>query len=159
TFLVLMRKAGSISPRDRVGPWLYGVAYRTALEARTIRARRKHKEAQAPVRTETAPPESHGELRAELDRQLCGLPDKYRLPVLRCDLEGKTQQEAARQLGWPEGTVSGRLFRARQLLAKRLAHHGVALSAATLTAVLSEQVWSAPVPAPLAAAAAETAET
>jgi RNA polymerase sigma factor (sigma-70 family) len=156
TFLVLVRKGGGVWPRDRVGRWLYGVAYRTALEARTTRARRRVKEAQAPVPAAENEDAARQELRGELDQQLSRLPEKYRLPVLLCDLQGKTQQEAARQLGWPEGTVSGRLFRARQLLAERLKKQGIAVSVATLPLLLSQQVCAA-VPADLASATVKAA--
>src|SRR5262249_26019760 len=127
TFLVLARKAASIVARDTVGNWLYGVAYRTAHKARVAAARRRLKERQM-SRPEALDEDVWRELRPVLDQELNRLPEKYREPVILCDLEGQTRKEAARRLGWPEGTLSGRLSRARVLLAKRLARHGLTLS-------------------------------
>src|SRR5437588_7541541 len=95
TFLVLVRKAGSVRPRDAVGNWLYGVAYRTALEARGKLARRRAKERQvvAIPQSEVKPDDLWRDLRPLLDRELSRLPDKYRLPVVLCDLEGRSRQE------------------------------------------------------------------
>jgi RNA polymerase sigma factor (sigma-70 family) len=148
TFLVLVRKAASVVPREVVANWLYGVAYRTALKARATAARRKGRERQV---TEMPEPEAVrqdlcGDLQPLLDEELSRLPDKYRAVLVLCDLEGKTRKEAARQLGVPEGTVAGRLARARALLAKRLAQRGVTLSGAALAAVLSQEA-AAGVPA------------
>ena len=112
TFLILVRRGDSVRPRGRVGAWLHGVAYRTALEARRAAAKRRLKEAKAAPRIE-APVDVWEELRPALDRELARLPAKYRVPLLACDLEGKTRKEAAAQLGWPEGTVASRLSRAR----------------------------------------------
>ena len=56
-----------------------------------------------------ASPEDRFDLQPFLDQELCRLPDKYRIPIVLCDLEGKTQKEAARQMGVPEGTLSARL--------------------------------------------------
>jgi RNA polymerase sigma factor (sigma-70 family) len=117
TFVVLLRKAISILPRDRVGNWLYGVAYRTSLKAKAMRTKRRQKELHAhrPERDKT-----WQELQPLLDREVNRLPDKYREPVILCHLQGKTRHEAARVLGWPEGTVATRLAAARRILARRL---------------------------------------
>jgi RNA polymerase sigma factor (sigma-70 family) len=135
TFLVLVRRAASVLPREMVGNWLYGVAYRTALEAKTAAAKRRVKE--RAMRPKAAFEEdAWAELKPVLDFELSRLPDKYRVPIVLCDLEGKTRKEAARQLGWPEGTVAGRLARARVLLANRLTKRGLALSTAAVPATL-----------------------
>ncbi len=149
TFLVLIRKAASIVPREMVANWLYGVARQTALKARAMAARRKKRERQVTEMPQPAAGEpDHGhDLQPLLDRELSRLPDKYRSVVVLCDLESKTRKEAARQLGVPEGTVAGRLARARARLAKRFARYGLAVSGGTLTAALSPSAASASVPA------------
>jgi RNA polymerase sigma factor (sigma-70 family) len=130
TFLLLVRKATSIVPREMLGNWLYGVAYRTALKARAMAALRQAKERRASIlRPEAYEDEVRTDLRPLLDRELSRLPDKYRAPLILCDLEDRPRREAAQQLGWSEGTLSGRLARARALLGKRLARHGLALAA------------------------------
>jgi RNA polymerase sigma factor (sigma-70 family) len=152
TFLVLLRKGASVVPRELVGNWLYGVAYRTALKAKTAAAKRRAKERQVRdmPRPAAAATDLWGELQPVLDRELNRLPDKYRMPVVLCDLQGKGRKEVARQLGWPEGTLSGRLARARALLARRLAPHAPALSAGALAALVTQHA-SAQVPPPLLA--------
>src|SRR5205085_11493512 len=94
-----------------------------------------------------------------LDRELSRLPDKYRAPVVLCDLEGRTRRDVARQLGLPAGTRSGRLTTARGMLARRLARHGRPLSGAALAAALSPGVASAGVPPALAASTVQAAAT
>ena len=138
TFLVLVRKAAALTGRATVGNWLYGVAYHTALKARAANARRRLKERQGgEMRRQEVPPEQvWNELRPLLDQELSRLPDKYREAVVLCDLEGKTRKEAARQLGWPPGTLACRLARARVLLARRLTARGLALSGGALAAAL-----------------------
>jgi RNA polymerase sigma factor (sigma-70 family) len=151
TFIVLVRRAGSIWPRDMVGNWLYGVAYRTALKAKGAASKRKAREKQVdemPVK-EVHDENVWSDLKPLLDRELSRLGDKYRVPVVLCDLEGKSQREAARQLGWPEGTLMTRLARARALLAKRLTKQGIVLSAGGLALALSQHAASACAPAPL----------
>jgi RNA polymerase sigma factor (sigma-70 family) len=148
TFLVLVRKAASIVPREMVGNWLYGVARQTALKARATAAARKERERQVAEMPEPAVTEHDRwlDLQPLLDDELSRLPDKYRCVIVLCDLGGKTRKEAARQLGVPEGTVAGWLARARARLAKRLARHGLAVSGGALAAMLSPNVASAAVP-------------
>jgi RNA polymerase sigma factor (sigma-70 family) len=140
TFLVLARKAAAVRPRSMLANWLYGVAHRTALEARRAAAMRRAKERRAAAMAERAyiPNDPSEDLRALLDQELASLPDKYRAPVVLCDLEGLTRKEAARRLGWSEGTLSGRLFRARALLAGRLAGRGLTVCGGALAGLLSE---------------------
>jgi RNA polymerase sigma factor (sigma-70 family) len=159
TFLVLARKASSINPRQRLAAWLHGVAYRTALKARAMRAKRRVRERQAPQmpEPEAAQPEHRHDLQPLLDQELSRLPEIYRLPILLCDLEGKTIREAVQQLGWPQGTVAGRLVRGRKLLAKRLLQRGMVLSSGLLAGVLSENAASASVPPSLANATVKAA--
>jgi RNA polymerase sigma-70 factor (ECF subfamily) len=147
TFLVLARKAPSIARRDSVGSWLYGVAYRTALKARTSAARRRDRERQARdmARSDPLAEVAWRDLRPLLDDELKRLPDKYRDPVVLCYLEGKTNEEAARLLGWTKGTVSGRLSRARDLLRSRLSRRGLAFSTGVLVAALSDNAAKASV--------------
>jgi RNA polymerase sigma factor (sigma-70 family) len=150
TFLVLVRKAQSVVPRALVGNWLYGVAHSTALKAKAMNRKRraKEREAAAMPRPET-PNEAWPQLRAVLDEELRRLPDKYRVPIVLCDLEGKPVKEAARQLGWPQGTVASRLSRGRARLAQRLARRGLAVSGGALAAWLARGAASACVPGPV----------
>jgi RNA polymerase sigma factor (sigma-70 family) len=151
TFLVLVRKAASVVPRERVANWLYGVAHQTALQARRTAARRGAREKQVTDMPEPAVVEQDlwPDLRPLLDQELSRLPDAYREVVVLSDLEGKTRKEVARQLGLLEGTVGSRLARARTMLAKRLARPGLAVSGGALAAVLSQKVASAGVPSPV----------
>jgi RNA polymerase sigma factor (sigma-70 family) len=158
TFLVLVRKAASLRPLTPVGNWLYGVAYRTALKARAKAARRRAKEQVVKERQPPAalPDSAWHEVQPLLDLELSRLPEKYRVPVVLCDLEGKTRKEAAGQLRLPEGTVSSRLATARRMLAQRLTRRGITLTGGALAATLSESAAVA-VPAALADATVEAA--
>jgi RNA polymerase sigma factor (sigma-70 family) len=144
TFLTLVRKARSIGKRQAVAGWLYKVAYRIALEAKTLASKRRVHEKQEMGTLEAIAQEPATEstiwrdLRTVLDEEVSRLPEKYRTPVILCYLEGKTYEEAARELGCPRGTVSIRLMRARELLRPRLARRGLALSGGMLATVLSE---------------------
>jgi RNA polymerase sigma factor (sigma-70 family) len=159
TFLVLMHKAGSITRPELVGNWLYGVAYHTARNARVSATRRRLREREVGEmgRPQPVTDEAAGrELRAILDEELSALPEKYRVPVVLCELHGKGRREVARHLGCAEGTLSSRLARARQLLRRRLARRGAGLSAGALAATLSRDAASAAVPATLSAATVQT---
>jgi RNA polymerase sigma factor (sigma-70 family) len=140
-FLVLVRKAASIAARERLGGWLHGVAYRTALEARAGIARRRRKERRLEVipQPEVRAEPYCGELLAVLDRELGRLPDKYRVPVILCELEGRSRKDVARQLGIPEGTLSSRLAYARKQLAAWLSCRGVAFSGGAMVLLLSRE--------------------
>ena len=149
TFLVLARKAGSIRKPELLANWLYGVAYRTSLKAKSTAAKRQARERQvvnmtAAVREEN----SLDDLQLLLDEELSRLPDKYRLPIVLCGLEGKTNEEAARQLGCPRETIATRLARGRERLRLRLTRRGLALSALVLAGEWSAS-FAAPVSVPL----------
>jgi RNA polymerase sigma factor (sigma-70 family) len=152
TFLVLARKAESVVPREMVANWLYGVARQTARKARALVARRGARERQVTPMPElpTRDADLWHDLLPVLDEEVSRLPSKYRGVLVLCDLEGRTRGEAARTLHWPEGTVAGRLARARELLAKRLTRRGVALTGAALACLLWQNTASAQMPATVA---------
>ncbi len=148
TFLLLVRKAGSLRQPELLGHWLYGVAYRTALKAKSLAFRR--------AATACLPPDMAGpasddllwrDLRPILDDAINGLPAKYRVPFVLCHLQGLTNAQAARQLGCPEGTVATRLSRARQRLRGRLAKHGLGVAAGALAVGLGSKSAAATLPA------------
>ncbi len=159
TFLVLARRAASVLIREKLGHWLYGVAYQTAMKARVMRAKRRAREIQVAELPETivSPYNLKADLDASLGRELGRLPEKYRIPVFLCELEGKTHREAAEQLGWPIGTVSSRLARARAMLARRLSQRGVPLSMGSLAVLLAEESASASMPTRLIGLTAQAA--
>jgi RNA polymerase sigma factor (sigma-70 family) len=151
TFLVLVRKATSIIPRTQVGNWLHGVAHKTALKAKAMNRRRRVKERQAgAARGRNAVDDRWESLLRILDGELSALPEKYRAPIVLCDLEGLSYREAAARLSCPLGTLSGRLTRARALLARRVARRGVPATTAALAALLTRDA-SASVPPSLTA--------
>jgi RNA polymerase sigma factor (sigma-70 family) len=151
-FIVLARRAGALASRPSVAAWLHEVARRVALKARTAAAERKNRE-RAAAKSEVRPEHAVDERLELLDEELARLPEKYRLPLVLCDIEGLTRSAAAERMGCPEGTVAGRLARARALLAQRLLRRAAApagvltgtlaappaaLVAATLDAVLNK---------------------
>jgi RNA polymerase sigma factor (sigma-70 family) len=156
TFLVLVRRARSLTSRAVLGDWLHGVARRTALNALRAAAQRRAKE-QSMARTESIAEKAANDLLPILDEELARLPEKYRLPIVLCELEGQPRRQAAERLGWPEGTVAGRLARARQLLAKRLTQRGVTLSTGAIAAALAPGAAQASVPAEILSVTVKTA--
>jgi RNA polymerase sigma factor (sigma-70 family) len=132
TFLVLVRKAGSVRAADSLAPWLFGVARRVATKARSAALRRKSRETSVGTVPEGVSVDDVEILDARpiLFEELDRLPEKYRSPVILCHLEGLSHEEAAQRLRWPPGTVAGRLSRARGLLRTRLARRGLGVSSA-----------------------------
>jgi zinc protease len=146
TFLILVKKADSIRDREALGTWLYGVARRVAVRAR-VNARRRQSRERSDVEAVAIekPREHHAEaleLRALLDDELERLPSRYRGPLVLCDLEGQTHEEAAAQLRCPVGTVKSRLSRGRERLRARLLRRGV-VPAGALTSFLAAETASA----------------
>jgi RNA polymerase sigma factor (sigma-70 family) len=136
TFLVLATRAATVSRHGSVGNWLFGVARRTALQARRAAMRRRAREARVMPR-QPSDADPWDDLREALDLELGRLPDKYRAPVVLVDLEGRPRKEAARHLGLRESTLASRLATARQMLARRLSRHGLPLAGATLAVLLA----------------------
>jgi polysaccharide export outer membrane protein len=152
TFLVLVRRADPLESPELLGNWLYGVAYRIARKARAQAARRRQQERQAAAVAATPEPLTDlawRELRDRLDDELNRLPEKYRLPLILCYLQGLTNEEAARRLGWPSGSMSYRLARGRELLRRRLLGRHGAAPADFLILVLALAPAPATLPAPL----------
>lgn len=137
TFLVLAKRGRQMETWPSVAGWLVQVARRTALQARAKSGRRARHEQQAAAMTPTSmtaePAEvvSQREFSRLLDAELARLPSKYRTPLVLCHLEGQTKEETARQLGWPVGSVSGRLARGKKLLQARLLRRGIVPALAT----------------------------
>jgi RNA polymerase sigma factor (sigma-70 family) len=139
TFLVLIRRYGTLRVDESLAPWLHRVASRVAMRSQIDSTRRRRHEQQAAASRgescESGEPQDRGPiLHAEIDR----LPARYRGPVVLCDLEGLTHEQAARQLGCPVGTVKSRLARARERLRTRLTRRGI-VPAGGLGALLAEQ--------------------
>jgi RNA polymerase sigma factor (sigma-70 family) len=155
TFLVLVRKAGTVRNLSSVASWLYGVAHRVSSRAKVEAARRRAHERRAATRTlelrlDTVDEALAGSLAGHpaVDEEIRRLPEKYRAPVVLCYLEGLTQEQAAEQLGWPSGTVRGRLSRARELLRDRLARRGLLASAGAVASGIAHRDASAAVVPP-----------
>jgi RNA polymerase sigma factor (sigma-70 family) len=132
TFLVLARKAPAIRGRESLAAWLHSVAVRMALRAQKSRLRY----CTLQISAETAhAPDPLDELSAReflkiIDEELDSLPEKYRLPIILCHLEGLTQEETVQRLGLCPGTLKGRLERRRKQLRARLQRRGLSLGSA-----------------------------
>jgi RNA polymerase sigma factor (sigma-70 family) len=152
TFLILARKASSIARRESICSWIYRVAFRVAIRARSARARQVMSDTNLPdvPAAEETPAWVWRDLRPILDEEVNRLPEKYRLPFILCYLEGKTNAQAAAALNCPPGTVMSRLAWARERLRSRLALRGVALSTGILATVLTQHATASAPPAVLA---------
>ncbi|WP_010583828.1 RNA polymerase sigma factor [Schlesneria paludicola] len=163
TFLSLAQYAAQISQPALLVSWLHRVARHAALKVRTAASKRPRiepsGELEMDIAVECSPdsPTLWADVSPVLDEELARLSDPLRCVVILCDIEGKTRKDAARQLNWPEATVSSRLMKARSLLADRLTRRGVALSAVTLAVLLTQNAAAAAVPGPLVAATLTTA--
>ncbi len=155
TFLVLVRKAGSLGKPDALGNWLYGVAYRTSLKIKGCLSR-LHLREQAlihePCAADGLDATSLLEMRSVLDQELLRLPERYRSAIVLCYLQGKTHEQAARELGCPRETISTRVMRGRERLRRRLVDRGICLSAGLLAVGLAESMARGSVPASLVGA-------
>jgi RNA polymerase sigma factor (sigma-70 family) len=149
TFLILARKAVSIRRPEAVAGWLCEVAHRVAVKAQSAAAGRRDRERKAvqPMPASSALDLTLRDLQRTLHEELQQLPEKFRLPLVLCYLEGRSQDEAASQLGWTKGTLRGRLKRGRDQLRRRLVRRGVALAEALCAAELF--LRTAPAPAAL----------
>jgi RNA polymerase sigma factor (sigma-70 family) len=156
TFLVLIRKARGLWVRESLGPWLHQVAARTARGARSAAARRRHDRLAASARPEVHVMRDDEPVRI-VHEEIERLPERYRAPVVLCDLEGRTNEQAARHLGWPVGTVKSRLARARQRLRDRLIRRGLDPGAAVLSLPAIGERLGTRVPAALADATVRAA--
>jgi RNA polymerase sigma factor (sigma-70 family) len=151
TFLVLVRRAGSLWVRESLGAWLYAVAYRTASCARIAAARRRKHERKASEYAATSSRfEGGDDLREILHDELNRLPERFRAAVMLCLVEGLTHEQAARRLGWPLGTVESRLARGRARLRARLTRRGLVPTISTIAAAFAVNPAQSAVPANLA---------
>jgi RNA polymerase sigma factor (sigma-70 family) len=150
TFLVLARQAATVRKQSSVGSWLYGVASRLSWQLRKRLARRST-EALGDRVDASGQPEPHQEVSLRealtiLDEEVAQLPEKYRGPIVLCHLQGKTTEEAARELGSAVGTLRTRLVRARELLQGRLRRRGIAAPAVAITVLAAAEIAGAAVP-------------
>jgi RNA polymerase sigma factor (sigma-70 family) len=159
TFAILVQKAASLSRPERLAGWLFQVAYKTARRARSLQLRlQARREPLTEVAVEAPIAEVvWRELRTMIDEELDRLPEKLRLPVVYCFLQGRSKRAAARLLGWPEGTFSCRLQQARERLRARLVSRGVTLSAGALSLALIHDAAAASAPSLLIAATIRSA--
>jgi RNA polymerase sigma factor (sigma-70 family) len=127
TFLVFLRRAGSIRKRESLASWLFGVAMRVARRARyAVIVRRFHERRAAELgASRVKPTDGRSECRTTLHEEIARLPDRYREPIVLCHLEGLSTAAAAQRLGCAQGTILSRLARGRETLRRRLAQRGL----------------------------------
>jgi RNA polymerase sigma factor (sigma-70 family) len=150
--LILAREAASLRRFGAVGAWIHGVAYHTALRVRERMARqRQREERHTPPKSHDSPDEGilRDDVQAVLYEELHRLPEKLRIPLVLCNLMGRTQEEVARELGLHRTALSKRLRRAYSQLRQRLLARGIALSLILLASLLHEEGKAGSVPAEL----------
>jgi RNA polymerase sigma factor (sigma-70 family) len=158
TFLVLVKKSRALWVRGSLGPWLHKVARRAAGRARATAARRQALERRAAGgRDETGHDTGLAELLAILHEEVDRLPARYRVPIVLCDLEGRSHEDAARHLACPEGTIKSRLARGRERLRGQLIRRGLAPVAALSVVGSGEATEAALVPETLVEATLQNA--
>ena len=143
TFLILVRKAGSVRVEDSLGRWLHGVGVRVALRAKAVEARRRGGDLSGLEPSVPALEPDLDGLRSAIDEEVDRLPSSYRSVVVLCHLEGLTRERAASRLGCPVGTVNSRLSRAGELLRSRLTRRGLAPASGALAAWLASSEGTA----------------
>jgi len=143
TFLLLVQKSATIRRPERLASWLFGVAYRVATRIRTKAGKQESLRMQAleALVEDNTIDVAQRELECVLDEELHRLPESHRLPLILCYLEGKTHVEAARDLGWPSGSMSSRLTQARAKLRRRLARRGLTFASALFGLLLGNRTW------------------
>ncbi len=159
TFLVLARKAGSVRAGDALGGWLHRVAYRIAVQARREVKQRRRRESEIPAMeiSVTTGPGLDIDLRLMLHEAIERLPERERLPVVLCDLEGLTYEQAAVRLRWTVPTLCYRLAQARKRLRHRLIRCGVTATSLGMVMASTRETATAAVPASWARAAVAAA--
>jgi RNA polymerase sigma-70 factor (ECF subfamily) len=158
TFLLMAQRLRTLRKRDSLASWLHGVARRIALKARGRSAAQHRHEANARIPQKVVVEDTPWrDLRAVLDEELEQLPEKWRLPLVLCYLEGQTQDEAAARAGWSKNTLRRRLEEAREALGRRLKQRGVLLSGALASVLVSECATSGAASAALVNATVEAA--
>ena len=140
-FIVLMRRAKDVRPAE-LSRWLHSVAVKICVKARALTVRRQW----LPLTFDIAARSSDNELSLILDEELSLLPSKYRSAMIECDIMERSRSDAAKVLGWPEGTVATRLAKARQLLADKLRQRGVTLTVTALSVGLGSRLSAMPTP-------------
>ena len=159
TFLVLLRRAGSIRKRDSLASWLFGVAMRVARQARYAAIARRFHERHAGERAAALAQagDENSDSLAVLHEEIARLPDRYREPIVLCHLEGLSTAAAAQRLGCPQGTILSRLARGRERLRQKLSQQGEVESAGALLATWLRPESAAALPAALVTSTVQAA--
>ena len=146
TFLILVKKARGLWVRDSLGPWLHQVAFRAATSLKSSAARRRRLENLAVRDSVVNGGVANDNLGPVLHEEIERLPERFRVALILCDLEGRSHEQAARHLGWPIGTVKSRQSRGRERLRERLLRRGITADAGRFAFVLPQNGFNASIP-------------